>query len=150
MTTSTTSQIFCCRLLCITLYGTAAVQSHRQLAFASRRLLWYTYDAQLQQTLACGWKGKTTDFPILQKKRKVAFPTRNTLKIEMLEGQKHFLGTEKGKKTVMSFATFIKLQIHPRDQLFLEHTIGLIKRALFWQSATFLLMNHRRMKRKGS
>ena len=49
---------FCCRPLCIAV----AVQSHRRLAFARRTWEWYMYDAHLQLTLACGWKGKTTDF----------------------------------------------------------------------------------------
>ena len=51
-------------LLSYTLHRTSvvAVQRHRRLAFARRTWEWYMYDAHLQRTLACGWKGKTTDF----------------------------------------------------------------------------------------
>ena len=60
-------------LLSSSLHRTSAVamQSHRRLAFARRTWEWYMYDAHLRRTLACGWKGKTTDFRA--KKRKVAF-----------------------------------------------------------------------------
>ena len=51
------------------------------------------YDAHLQRTLACGRRGKTTDFRA--KKGKVAFPRENTFEIEMLEGQNSFKTLEK-------------------------------------------------------
>ena len=89
-------------LLSFSLHCTSAdaVQSHRRLVFARGRWDWYMYDAHLQRTLACGWKANPLIFP--QKKRKVAFPRWNILKIEMLEGQKH------GKKSRISFTTFEK------------------------------------------
>ena len=49
-----------------------AMQSHRRLAFARRTWEWYTYDAHLQRTLACGVKGQNHWFS--REKRKVAFP----------------------------------------------------------------------------
>ena len=70
-------------LLSSSLHRTSAVavQSHRRLALARRTWEWYMYDAHLQRTLACGWKGKTTDFRA--KKRKAAFPRWNILEIEI-------------------------------------------------------------------
>ena len=53
---------------------------HWRLAFSRRTWDWYMYDAHLQRTLACGWKGKTTDFRV--KKRKLLSQGRTYLKLK--------------------------------------------------------------------
>ena len=84
-------------LLSSSLHRTSAVavQSHRQLAFARRTWEWYMYDAHLQRALACGWKGKTTDFRA--KKGKLLSQGRIYLKLKCKKDNSIFKTLEKRK-----------------------------------------------------